>query len=71
MQTIINSATSTFLTTTGFSLDSVVDFMTTQITLVIGSGLGLLQNLMPWIVALALIGGVVWFLFRAFQFFRH
>jgi len=71
MQTIINSATSTFNTTTGFTLDSVVDFMTDQITLVIGSGLGLLQNLMPWIVALALISGVVWFLFRAFKFFRH
>jgi len=71
MDTIINSATSTFLTTTGFSLASVVDFMADQITLVIGSGLGLLQALMPWIVALALIGGAVYFLFRAFSFFRH
>jgi len=71
MDTIISTATSSFLTTTGFSLDSVVDFMADQITLVIGSGLGLLQELMPWIVALALISGAVYFLYRAFSFFRH
>lgn len=71
MDTIIGTATTTFLATTGFSLDSVVDFMTDQITLVIGSGLGLLQALIPWIVALALIGGAVYFLYRAFSFFRH
>jgi len=71
MDTIIGTATTTFLATTGFSLDSVVDFMTDQITLVIGSGLGLLQALIPWIVALALIGGAVYFLYRSFSFFRH
>jgi len=71
MDTIINSASTTFQNTTGFTLASVVDFMTDQITLVIGSGLGLLQALMPWIVALALISGAVYFLYRAFSFFRH
>jgi len=71
MQTIINSATSTFESTVGFSLASVVDFMTDMILLVIGTGLGILQSLLPWIVALVAIGAVVWFLFRAFKFFRH
>lgn len=71
MNGIINTATSTFSSTTGFSLDSVVTFMATQIKLVIGSGLGLLNALMPWIVGLALIGGAVYFLYRAFSFFRH
>lgn len=71
MQGIINTATSTFATTTGFTLASVVEFMTDMIVLVIGTGLGILQSLLPWIVALVAIGAVVWFLFRAFKFFRH
>lgn len=71
MQTIIDTASSTFTTTTGFSLSSVVDFMTDMIVLVIGTGLGILQALLPWIVALVAIGAIVWFLFRAFKFFRH
>jgi len=71
MQGIIDTATSTFASTTGFTLASVVDFMSDQITLVIGMGLGVLQNLLPWILALIAIGAVVYLLFRAFHFFRH
>jgi len=71
MDTIINTATSTFNTTTGFTLASVIDFMSTLIKLVIGTGLAVLQALLPWILALAAIGAVVWLLFRAFRFFRH
>jgi predicted lipid-binding transport protein (Tim44 family) len=59
------------LTTTGFSLDSVVTFMGTLILQVIGTGLLVLQQLLPWILALVAIGAIVWLLFRAFQFFRH
>jgi len=71
MDTLIGNATTTFAATTGITLDSVVDFLTTQIVLVIGTGLAVLQALLPWIVALAAIGAVVYLLFRAFRFFRH
>jgi len=71
MDTIISNATSTFNTTTGFELSAVVDWMSSLLLLILGSGLGLLQALMPWIVALALISGVVYFLYRAFAFFRR
>lgn len=71
MQTIIDTASSTFTTTTGFSIASVVSFMSDQIKLVLGGGLGVLQALMGWIVALAIIGAIVYFLYRAFRFFRH
>lgn len=71
MQTLIDTATSTFETTTGITLSSVVDFLTTQLTLIIGTGLGVLQNLMPWIVALIAISAVVYFAYRALHFFRH
>jgi len=71
MDTIIGTATSTFNTTTGFELQTVVDFLKDQILLIVGTGLGVLQELMPWIVALAAIGAVVYMLYRAFKFFRH
>jgi len=71
MDTIISTASSTFETTTGFTIASVVDFMGDLIKLVIGTGLGVLQALLPWILALAAIGAIVWLLFRAFRFFRH
>lgn len=71
MQTIVDTASTTFTTTTGFSLASVIDFMKSLITLVIGTGLAVLQSLLPWILALVAIGAVVWLLFRAFKFFRH
>lgn len=71
LQTIINNASSTFQTTTTFGLSSVVDFMKGLINLVIGAGLGVLQQLMPWIVALAVISAIVYFLYRAFKFFQH
>lgn len=71
MQTIIDSATTTFASTTGFTLASVVDFMSDLIQLVIGTGLGVLQQLLPWILALTAIGAVIYLLYRAFRFFKH
>lgn len=71
MQGIIDTASTTFQTTTGFSLASTVDFMGDLILLVIGTGLGVLQALLPWILALTAIGAVVYLLYRAFHFFRH
>lgn len=40
------------------------------ILLVIGTGLGVLESLMPWIVALVAISVVVGLLYRAFRYFR-
>ena len=64
MDTLIASSSATFLATTGFSLSSVVDFMAQQIKLIIGAGLGVLQALMPWIIALAVISSLVFPLSR-------
>ena len=71
MDTMINTATSTFQTTTGFSLASVVDWSTTNlVTLFIGSGLGVLYELRVWIVAFLMLSICIYFAFRAFQYFR-
>jgi len=71
MDAIIATATSTFLTTTGFSLDAVVTWAGTLVKLVIGTGLAVLQALLPWILALIVISAIVYFLYRALRFFRH
>jgi len=71
MDALIATATSTFNTTTGFELSAVIDWMADQLKLVLGSGLAVLNALLPWIIALVVISAVVYFLYKAFQFFRH
>ena len=71
MDTIISKASSTFTSAVGFNWADVVSFMKSLLLLVIGSGLGLLQVLLPYIIALVTISAIVYFLYRAFRFFRH
>lgn len=72
MGTIVNAATTTFNTTTGFTLASVLQWAVTYLyDLFIGSGLAVLYELAPWIVAIIMIAAVVYFAYRMFQFFRH
>ena len=71
MNTVITNASSTFTTALGFSWSDVVAYMSSLLSLVIGSGLGLLQVLMPYIIGLVIIGAIVYFVYRAFRLFRH
>lgn len=72
MDTMINNATSSFLATTGFDVSAVVTWAGDNlIKLFIGSGLAVLYDLRYWIVALVIISAVIYFSYRAFQFFRH
>jgi len=72
MGSLIGNATSTFLSTTGFDVSAVVTWAGDNlIKLFIGSGLAVLYELRGWIVALVVIGAIVYFAYRAFRFFRH
>lgn len=71
MDTLITNASTTFSNAFGFNYASVVEFMEDWLLTLIGSGLGVLQALMPYIIGLAVISAIVYFLFRAFRFFRH
>lgn len=72
MGSLITAASSTFTTTTGFSFGDVVTWVGDNlIKLFIGSGVGVLDALKGWIVALVVIGAIVYFAYRAFRFFRH
>lgn len=72
MGDLLSSATSTFMTTTGFNVGEVVTWSGDNlIKLFIGSGLAVLYELRGWIVALVMIGAIIYFAYRAFRFFRH
>lgn len=71
MDSVISNASTTFSSAVGFNWADVVTFMKSLLLLVIGSGLGLLETLLPYIIALITIGAIVYFLYRAFRFFRH
>lgn len=72
MNDLLSNATTTFMTTTGFDVGDVVTWAGDNlIKLFIGSGLAVLYELRGWIVALVIIGAIVYFAYRAFRFFRH
>lgn len=72
MDALIATSSAGFLATTGFNISDLVTWTGTNlIELFIGSGVALLFNLRYWIVALVIIAAIIYFSFRAFQFFRH
>jgi len=72
MDSLITTATSTFQTTTGFSMDSVLTWSVDNLLKVfLGTGLAVLYTLRYWIVALVVIALLVYFAFRGFRFFKH
>ena len=71
LSTVISNASSTIVSSLGFGLPQLTSFMSGQFLLIMGGGLGMLQGLMVYIVFLAIATGVIYFLYRAFTFFRH
>ncbi len=72
MDSLISTAQAGFASTTGFSMDTLLTWTADNlIKLFIGSGFAVLYTLRYWIVALIILSAVVYFAFRAFQFFRH
>lgn len=71
MDALIATSSAGFTSAFGLSLTDLTSFMSTWLKYIIGSGLGVLQALMPYIVGLAVISAVIYFLYRAFRFFKH
>ncbi len=66
------NATSTFSATTGFDISGVITWAGDNlIKLFIGTGLAILYSIRGWLVAMVVIGAIVYFAYRAFRFFRH
>lgn len=71
MDALIASSSAQFTTSFGITWVEVVTYMKTLLLTIIGAGLGVLQALMPYIIGLAVISAIVYFLYRAFKFFKH
>jgi hypothetical protein len=71
MDAMINTATSSFETTTGFSMASVATWMWNNLAEpILGTGLGTLYTLRWYIVAAIALAILVYFGLRFFGFFR-
>lgn len=70
MGTLITDATTLFDTTTGFGLTDLVGWAGGILKMLLGAGLGLLESLMPWIIALLIIFGIVHLVRKGFGFFH-
>lgn len=71
MSGLIATSSAGFLAAFGISLENLIEFMSEWLLYIIGAGFGVLQALMPYIVGLAVISAIIYFLYRAFRFFRH
>jgi len=72
MPTLLTYASSTYLTTTGFSVQQLFDYATSSILrLYIGLPISILDGLKGWIIAAIIIGFIISFAFSALYFFRH
>jgi len=70
MQDLINTATTSFLTTTGFDVSEVITYMIGLLQQGIGLGLGVLQQTWPVLLAIGAILGVVFIARKAWAFFH-
>lgn len=68
MQTYINNATSTFQTTFGFSFSDVIDWVVLKMHLILGTGLGIVDAILPYVVGVIAIGVLVGLLYLVLKF---
>lgn len=72
LASMISAADSGFGSTTGFTLTDITSWSSTNLLLLfMGSGLALIYELRYWIAALAVLGAIVYFAYRAMRFFKH
>jgi len=55
----IATSSALFEATTGFSFDDLIDWAGDQLIIILGMGLGLVNALLPWILALVVIGVII------------
>jgi len=65
---MISDASTSFSTTTGFSYADLVSWAGDIILQILGGGLGLVDALIGWIIALVIIGVIVHLIFRGLRF---
>ena len=67
---ITNDTTGLFFTTTGITITGLMGFIGGLLKQLLGAGLGLVEAIMPWIIALLIIYGIVHLIKKGFGFFH-
>jgi hypothetical protein len=63
-----SASDATFLATTGFSMSDLVTKVGTWIMMFLGGGLGLVDAMMGWIIALIVISVIIGLIYKAMRF---
>ena len=71
MDTLITNASTTLTNSVGYNWSDLISFMKGLFLLVFGTGLGVFESLLPYIIFLVIAGLVVYFVYRAFRIGRH
>jgi len=69
LYTVIQSASTTFINTTGFYFGSVVDWAGDKVLLLLGGGLGLVDATIGWIMAVIIVSIILGLVYKGFRFF--
>lgn len=67
MNDIISSSTAEFLATTGFSFDDLVDWAGDILVTILGMGLGLVNAILPWVIAIIVISVIVGLIYHGLK----
>jgi hypothetical protein len=67
MSAIIATSSALFLATTGFTYASLVSWAGDQLILILGGGLGLVNALIGWIIALIIISVVIGLIYHGLK----
>jgi len=68
MDSMIATGTALFLSTTGFTFASLTTWAGEVILLILGTGLGLVDALIGWVIALIVIGVIVRLIYHGLRF---
>lgn len=67
MSSLISTASATFLATTGFNYSDLVDWAGNILKQILGGGLGLVDALIGWIIAIIIITVIVRLIFHGLR----
>jgi uncharacterized membrane protein (DUF106 family) len=67
MDDLISTSTALFQTTTGFSFSDLVDWAGDILVTILGMGLGLVDAMLPWVLAIIVISVIVGLIYRGLR----
>jgi len=67
MNPIIASSTALFEATTGFSFDDLVEWAGDILMTILGMGLGLVNAILPWVIAIIVISVIVGLIYHGLK----